>query len=235
MPNSEVVFDLMIRKYCDMGNTREVNYYKFCKDVDRPEDMFPPYVPKHPLKEPGLPHQEMKQSKTFFEDSTKGLDVISNRYLQKRIEIANDPNDVEQRLQHLIVMKRVRIEEFFRDFDKLRKGKVTKGQFKTVFSQLNLDLTDFEYDSLFLRYKTDDPEDMFNYAAFCANINSAFTTYGVQKDPNVRIQPVTQDNTVLARRKYLDASEEEQQQNDRLLDEYRVAINNKRLNLKPQF
>ena len=155
--------------------------------------------------------------------------------MQKRIEIANDPNDVEQRLQHLIVMKRVRIEEFFRDFDKLRKGKVTKGQFKTVFSQLNLDLTDFEYDGLFLRYKTDDPEDMFNYAAFCANINSAFTTYGVQKDPNVRIQPVTQDNTVLARRKYLDASDEEQQQNDRLLDEYRVAINNKRLNLKPQF
>jgi hypothetical protein len=191
MPNSEVVFDLMIRKYCDMGNTREVNYYKFCKDVDRPEDMFPPYVAKHPLKEPGLPHQEMKQSKTFFEDTTKGLDVISNRYLQKRVEIANDPNDVEQRLQHLIVMKRVRIEEFFRDFDKLRKGKVTKGQFKTVFSQLNLDLTDFEYNSLFLRYKTDDPEDMFNYAAFCANINSAFTTYGVQKDPNVRIQPVT--------------------------------------------
>jgi hypothetical protein len=98
MPNSEVVFDLMIRKYCDLGNTREVNYYNFCKDVDRPEDMFPPYVAKHPLKEPGLPHQEMKQSKTFFEESTKGLDVISNRYLQKRVEIANDPSDVEKRL-----------------------------------------------------------------------------------------------------------------------------------------
>ena len=62
MPNSEVVFDLMIRKYCDKGNTREVNYYNFCKDVDRPEDMFPPYIAKHPLKEPGLPHQEMKES-----------------------------------------------------------------------------------------------------------------------------------------------------------------------------
>jgi Ca2+-binding EF-hand superfamily protein len=132
-------------------------------------------------------------------------------------------------------MKRVRIEEFFRDFDKLRKGKVTKGQFKTVFSQLNLDMTAVEYDSLFLKYKTNDPEDMFDYASFCANINSAFTTFGVQKDPNVRIKPVTQDNTVLARRKYLDASEEEVAQNDRLLDEYRTAINNKRLNLKPQF
>jgi len=41
------------------------------------------------------------------------------------VNIANDPNDVERRLQASVVMKRVRIEEFFRDFDKLRKGKVT--------------------------------------------------------------------------------------------------------------
>jgi Ca2+-binding EF-hand superfamily protein len=51
----------------------------------------------------------------------------------------------------------------------------------------------------------------------------------------VRIQPVTKDNTVLARRKYLESCDEERICNDRLLDEYRVAINNKRLNLKPQF
>lgn len=42
-----------------------------------------------------------------------------------QVNIANDPNDVEARLQAQVVMKRVRIEEFFRDFDKLRKGKVT--------------------------------------------------------------------------------------------------------------
>lgn len=41
MPPSEEVFDLMVRKYCDRGNMKEINYFKFCKDVDRPEDMFP--------------------------------------------------------------------------------------------------------------------------------------------------------------------------------------------------
>jgi hypothetical protein len=51
--------------------------------------------------------------------------VLENRYLQPAVNIANDPSDVEQRLQALVVMKRVRIEEFFRDFDKLRKGRVT--------------------------------------------------------------------------------------------------------------
>lgn len=51
--------------------------------------------------------------------------MLENRYLQPAVNIANDPSDVEQRLQALVVMKRVRIEEFFRDFDKLRKGRVT--------------------------------------------------------------------------------------------------------------
>jgi hypothetical protein len=47
MPPSEQVFELMIRKYFDKGNTREVNYFTFCGDVDRPEDMFPGYMPKN--------------------------------------------------------------------------------------------------------------------------------------------------------------------------------------------
>lgn len=46
MPPSDEIFDLMIRKYCDRGNNKEVNYFHFCKDVDRPEDMFPAYQAK---------------------------------------------------------------------------------------------------------------------------------------------------------------------------------------------
>lgn len=42
-------------------------------------------------------------------------------------------------------MKRIRINEFFKDFDKLRKGKVTKPQFKSILSTLSITLTDEEY------------------------------------------------------------------------------------------
>lgn len=55
-------------------------------------------------------------------------------------------------------MKRVRIEEFFNDFDKLRKGKVTKHQFQSILSMLNFHLTFQELESLADRYKTNDPE-----------------------------------------------------------------------------
>lgn len=114
MPPSQAVFDLIIRKYCDLGSTAEVNYFRFCNDLDRPEDIFPEYKPKLPQPEPvytrGIP---VKQSSPFFPHPTHEVDVIANRYLQPRVELSCDPNDVEERIRAKVVMKRIRIEEFF--------------------------------------------------------------------------------------------------------------------------
>jgi hypothetical protein len=41
IPPDEALFQLLIRKYLDKGNIREINYFKFCADIDRPEDIFP--------------------------------------------------------------------------------------------------------------------------------------------------------------------------------------------------
>jgi len=73
-------------------------------------------------------------------------------------------------------MKRVRIEEFFFDFDKLRRGKVTKNQFESILSMLNFNLSKDEFNQLTEKYKTpNDAEYMVNYKDFIATINSAFT------------------------------------------------------------
>jgi Ca2+-binding EF-hand superfamily protein len=172
---------------------------------------------------------------TFYTDPTAGVDVINNRFLQKRIETGNNPSDIEKRLQAKVVMKRVRIEEFFIDFDKLRRGKVTKKQFESILSMLNFNLTKEEFDSLAAKYKTNDPEEMFNYKDFCASINAAFTTYGIQKVPLARVEPVTVENTTLARRKYLDLTEDEADKINYILNEYRKAVQIKRIHLKPMF
>lgn len=90
--------------------------------------------------------------------------------------MTNNPLDVEKRLQSVVVKKRVRVEEFFFDFDKLRRGKVTKNQFESVLSMLNFNLTKDEFDQLTQKYKTsNDAEYMVNYKDFIATINSAFT------------------------------------------------------------
>ena len=99
IPPSEDLFQILLRKYFDKGNVREINYFKFCADVDRPEDMFLSYTPKHPQAENVIQHGQLRDAgSTYFTDPTTGVDVINNRFLQKRIETANNPSDVERRL-----------------------------------------------------------------------------------------------------------------------------------------
>ena len=96
MPPSDAMFDLIIRRYCDRGNTKEVNYFHFCKDVDRPEDMFPAYQAKRATNEkPFVIGVRPKQVSTFFREATDSVDVINNRFTQAHIDISNDPSDVE--------------------------------------------------------------------------------------------------------------------------------------------
>lgn len=76
---------------------------------------------------------------------------------------------------------------------------------------------------------------MINYKAFCHSINSAFTTYGIQKDPLAAVLPVTVDNTTLARRKYLEMTPAECDAINNILSEYRSAVVIKRIHLKPMF
>jgi len=91
--------------------------------------MFPQLAAKRAAEKTNKPgsssSKAAKSASYFFAGPTKDINVLENRFLQQAVNIANDPSDVEQRLQALVVMKRVRIEEFFRDFDKLRKGRVT--------------------------------------------------------------------------------------------------------------
>jgi Ca2+-binding EF-hand superfamily protein len=139
LPPDEPLFQLLVRLYLDKSNLREINYFKFCADVDRVEDIFPIHSPKKPVAEVHFYHGQLRDAgQSFYGESTANLDVINNRFMQKRVETSNNPADVEDRLRALVVMKRIRIEEFFIDFDKLRKGKVTKGQLESVLSMLGV-------------------------------------------------------------------------------------------------
>lgn len=233
MPPSQEDFDLITRRYCDRGTTAEINYFRFCQDLDRPEDIFPGYVPKNAPKP--LVYTRGKpapQQSPFFADATQNLDVVANRFSQPRVDLSCDPNDVEDRIRAAVVMKRIRCEEFFHDFDKLRKGRVTRPQFCSILSQLGFSLTNEELDCLANRYCTEDPERFVNYVNFCASINSAFTRTGIQKAPTTRVPAVTQNDTLLARRKYLQGDETDI---EAILEEYRNAVATRRIHLKPVF
>lgn len=105
-------------------------------------------------------------------------------------------------------MKRVRINEFYKDFDKLRKGKCTKPQFKSVLSTLGFTLTDEEYDALIDKYET--PDNMVQYSEFVESIDSAFTIKGIEKKPTLKVKPVVSTDTDHARKKFLEFDDDDQ-------------------------
>ena len=63
---------------------------------------------------------------------------------------------MEKKIQGEVVMKRIRISEFFKDYDPLRKGFVTEGQFKRILHVSNISLSETEIDILIRSYKRDD-------------------------------------------------------------------------------
>lgn len=67
MPPSANEFALITRRYCDLGNTEEINYYWFCRDIDHKDDIFPQYQAKYPQKDaPYRQGKHVEQTSNFF-------------------------------------------------------------------------------------------------------------------------------------------------------------------------
>lgn len=109
-------------------------------------------------------------------------------------------------------MKRVRIREFFKDFDGLRKGTVTEIQFRRVLDVSNLKITEKELSILLAKYKRDNlANGLVAYAEFCEDVDEVFTKKGIDKDPLANVNKIEKTTTLPARRRYLNLSENEAQ------------------------
>jgi len=96
----------------DKGNVDEVNYVDFCEDIDGATQLY------------GV-GQGNNHSFDYY---------AKTRPREPKSEVVrNTPEDVEDvcaRIRQVCAQKRVRIGEFFRDFDKLRSGNITNAQFR---------------------------------------------------------------------------------------------------------
>ena len=71
-------------------------------------------------------------------------------------ESSQDSVQVEKKIQALVAMKKLRITEFFKDFDNLRKGYVSESQFRRVLDQTGVQIRDEEFNLLVQKYKRPD-------------------------------------------------------------------------------
>ena len=127
--------------------------------------------------------------------------------------------DVEKRLQAVVAKERVRIKEFFIDFDKLRKGQVGVSAFRTCLGTLNFRFAESEIQQILDKYQ--DHTGLVNYAQFCNNVDYVFSD---QCDPIAVIE--NSKSTA-------NFNDEEKTIMINMLEAIRVEIKNRRVLIKP--
>lgn len=151
-----------------------------------------------------------------------------------QLKVAGDIDALEDKIRAHVVMYKIRIEQFFIDFDKLRKGTVTKDQFRRILKLSGIDVEDYQYDLLVKKYSLDGTANM-DWFTFCKNIDRIFTTRGIEKNPLYPVPPIGSDSTVPARRHYLKLNQDEREKLLQVLSLIQHEIQTRRILFKKHF
>ena len=114
----------------DKGNIDEVNYVDFCEDIDSSENLF------------GV-GRDFNHSFDYF---PKTQPRVSEAEI-----VRNSPENLEDvlaRIRTISKQRRIRVAEFFRDFDKLRTGYITNAQFRIGLSMAKIVISQPEFEIL---------------------------------------------------------------------------------------
>ena len=124
---NEQVLNALLKAYMDKGNVDEVNYFDFCNDIDSPEQLFG--VGR------GYNHSFDYYPKT--KPRIVGIDIKKDQPV--------DVEDILAKLRQMCKEQRIRISEFFRDFDKLRSGYISEAQFRIGLNMSKIVLSGAEF------------------------------------------------------------------------------------------
>ncbi len=197
----------------DKGNVDEVNYVDFCQDIDGAEQLF------------GV-GQGFNHSKEYFPKT---------QAFESQAEIVrNTPDDIDDvitRIRVLCKQQRIRISEFFRDFDRLRSGHITAAQFRIGLTMAKCPISTQEFDHLTTHFKAPKEGAHVRWRDFSERVDEIFTTKGLEKSVDIPVGEV-RTNTVYGRR---EAIAEERTLVQTVVENFREVIRKNRLDAKSFF
>ena len=231
---NEELADMLCRHYCRSVNPKEIEYTNFISDVENikldEETVVKGIVPNKSTRDPNV-----NIVKDLHCDS-----LTDAFYVEKKLPVKLQPiANIIRRIQAEVTLKRIRLREFFLDFDGLRKNIVTGLQFQRVLNILGICLTESEFEEIHNVYHVDEVnnsrEKRIKWMNFCDDVDAIFTTKGIEKDPLHHVPQI--DKTIIEPIKSvpLDFTEEEREILCNLLNSYKIAFKNQRLHLKPSF
>ncbi|XP_013383058.1 uncharacterized protein LOC106153608 [Lingula anatina] len=215
-------FKLLCRKFEDPA-TGDVNYPAFVQTVDREFVGFT-------MNDAEQPMEEGKSSKS------KSPTEMTMDISQVNIE------DLLARIRHHVLTNRLRVAEYFQDYDTLRSGSISKSRFRRGLALLGLskighhDLTDPQFTVLCKYYENTQKPDQVVWVRFLWDLESVFTQPNLEKMPTYRVpaqeifrvpKPGTMD--------WRYASEEHQAIFEEAMERLRQRANQRRVLAKPVF
>ncbi len=99
--------------------------------------------------------------------------------------VRNTPIDVEDvcaRIRQVCSQRRIRISEFFRDFDKLRTGYITNAQFRIGLNLGKVQISSEEFKLLTEYFKAPKEGEHICWKVFCDSIDQVFTKKELEKN-----------------------------------------------------
>lgn len=151
------ITQVLLRRYMDKGNLDEVNYVDFCEDIDNEKMLF------------GV-GRDFNHSFEYFPKTqarTSKAEIVRNT--------PDDVEDVIARIRLLCKQQRIRVAEFFRDFDKLRSGYITKAQFRIGLNMAKCQISNDEYELLSSYFKAPKAGEHVCWREFSDKVDEVFT------------------------------------------------------------
>ncbi|XP_045460656.1 uncharacterized protein LOC123671052 [Harmonia axyridis] len=211
---SPVDFNLLVKKF--LKDSYTVNYIAFLGELDK----IVQYLNQHGVLDLGgdmvsqfpgrvidaeLPKLPRPEIGKILASSLFGKKNVFHPALKEKYQ-NEDLITIMSRIQQHVLKNRLRVNEFFKDFDPLRCGKITTSQFHRGLDSLGISgiqrmfLSLPEIETLITQYR--DPTDPMRvcWQTFEDDVDHVFTTKNLEKTPELEVNPPSQEVQLLQRK-----------------------------------
>ncbi|KAJ3405397.1 hypothetical protein HDU80_001425 [Chytriomyces hyalinus] len=217
--------DVLLSQYSDQV-TGTVNYFKMNTDVNRKEKKS---------RRTGLDHATLT-AKLVYSDFVEnehvpiGTEELLHAVIGSHVNGKPSIEFVEELIQRQVYKDRIRLIEFFRDYDRHNFGLVTEAQFRAGICLTRLNLEEAHIKTLIDAYK--DKEGRIAYRKFCYSVEEIFTRSNLEKTPLREVVPPAREFLVQASNELAPAEEARCQV---IIARLRTLMKERRLLLAPFF
>ncbi|BFZ03633.1 hypothetical protein BsWGS_06672 [Bradybaena similaris] len=162
---------LVLDKFQD-PTTGDVNYPAFVQAIDRE------YV-AHTMDDVDNNETEIKKVKADTSNDVKLAESAPVMF-----------EELMARIRHIVLVNRFRVSEYFQDYDALRSGSISIGQFRRGLALMGLskighhDLNDSQFAMLLENYRNPQKPDQILWTKFRDDIESVFTQERLEQTPS---------------------------------------------------